>query len=125
MISKITYNRFLNHYNRFQISSHLLTMSIKDLPKSILNKYEVYDYRHAIAILINDFPEEYKDLCEALNKFSFTEEDILKPGGSESDIPKKFSKILKPLGWKERQLNAKLIVDDDEEVAQMSGEQAQ
>lgn len=30
----------------------------------------------------------------------------------ESDVPKKLSKILRPLGWAERKLTAKLVVDE-------------
>jgi hypothetical protein len=38
----------------------------------------------------------------------------MKPGGNESQIPKKFSQILRPMGWREGRLTAKLIVDDQE-----------
>lgn len=92
-------------------------MGIQDLPESIRTNYEVFEYRHAIAILLKDFPEEFKNICKVLDEFRFTEKDITDPGGSESAIPKKFSTILRPLGWEARQLRARLIVNDDEEVS--------
>ncbi len=84
------------------------------LPQEIANLYEVHDYNHAAAILSKEFPTEFDELCGALSVFRFTTSDVTKPGGSESEIPKKFSKILRPLGWDERQLHAKVIVDDRE-----------
>ncbi|MCZ6628754.1 MAG: BglII/BstYI family type II restriction endonuclease, partial [SAR324 cluster bacterium] len=75
---------------------------------------EIHEWRHAASILAVDFPEEFKDLCDALLSFRLTEDQIKAPGGSESEIPKTFSNILRPLGWKESQLNAKLVVDDAE-----------
>ena len=86
----------------------------KYLPKSIIDKYEIYDYLHASAILSNEFPEEFKDICKALEDFNFTKADIVAQGGRESNIPKKISSILRPLGWEEKQLEAKIIVDGSE-----------
>jgi len=82
------------------------------IPQDIANLYEVHDFKHASAILANEFPEIHKEICQALRIFRFTEEDVKQAGGNESQIPKKFSNILRPLGWEERQLKAKLVVDD-------------
>ena len=49
--------------------------------------------------------------------FRFSQAQLLKSGGNESDIPKIFSKHLRPLGWKEGQLKARLLVDDEELTA--------
>jgi len=84
------------------------------IPTDIANLYEIHDYHHAAAILAKEYPEEFADICRALREFKLKREDITKPGGSESDIPKKMSKILRPLGWEERKLQAKLVVDEEE-----------
>lgn len=84
------------------------------IPPDIAKLYEIHDYKHAAAILANEFPTEFKELCEALRKFNFTEEDIRKSGGNESPIPKKFSEILRPKRWITRKLTAKMLVDDHE-----------
>ncbi len=82
------------------------------IPEDIAALYEIHDYKHAAAILMYEFPEEFGDICNALKTFQFTVEDVTTAGGNESQIPKKFSKILRPLGWKEDQLTAKLVIGD-------------
>jgi len=81
------------------------------IPEDIKSNYEVHDYKHAAAILTKEFPNEFNEICQALRNFRFTTEDVTTPGGNESQIPKTFSDILRPLGWKEEQLTAKVIVD--------------
>jgi Restriction endonuclease BglII len=66
------------------------------IPADISELYEIHDYHHAAAILATEYPDEFADICRALRDFRLTEGDITKPGGSESDIPKKFSKIILP-----------------------------
>jgi len=84
------------------------------IPAEIAELYEIHDYKHAAAILANEFPTEAREVFKALLKFRFTEEEVKKPGGNETDFPKKFSKILRPMGWVEDTLKAKVIVDGKE-----------
>jgi hypothetical protein len=78
--------------------------------------YEVYDFKHAAAILATEFPEEFNDIIEALRAFHIEVEHITVKGGRESPIPKTISSLLRPNKdnprWKEGKLNAKLLVDD-------------
>jgi hypothetical protein len=60
--------------------------------------YDVYSYRHAAAILANSFPAELAEIEAALLAFRITTRDIGTPGGNESDMPKKFSRTLRPAG---------------------------
>lgn len=71
-------------------------------------------YRHAAAILACEFPDEAEEIYQVLRSFRFTEDQVKKPGGGESEIPKEFSKILRPLGWTEGKLKARTVVDDEE-----------
>ena len=82
----------------------------KYIPKDIAKLYEIHDYKHAAAILSKEFSKEFKELCSALRKFRFTKNDMKAKGGNESEIPKIFSNILRPLGWNEKNLNAELNV---------------
>ncbi len=91
-----------------------MTPVLDYIPADIADLYEIHDYHHAATILAKEYREEFADICRALREFRLTKGDITKPGGSESDIPKKFSKILRPLGWEEKKLKAKLVVDDEE-----------
>ncbi|NOY36457.1 MAG: hypothetical protein GXO83_02680 [Chlorobi bacterium] len=80
------------------------------IPKDIASLYEVYDFKHAAAILSKEFPAEFNEICDTLRHFHFTTDDILAGGGNESHIPKIFSEILRPLGWNEKNLEAELNV---------------
>jgi len=76
----------------------------------IRNKYEFYNYGHAIEILHESFPEEWRELQECLRKLKLTLADIQVEGGNESPIPKKFDDVLYPYGWREIRISADLIV---------------
>lgn len=80
------------------------------IPKDIKELYEIHDFKHASTILASDFPAEFEEICIALRSFRFSMEDILASGGNESQIPKLFSDILRPMGWNEKKLEAKLEV---------------
>jgi CRISPR-associated protein Csd2 len=82
------------------------------IPTDIQTLYEIHDFKHAAAILSNEFPNEFREICQSLANFRFSEIDLTNPGGNESNIPKIFSKILRPLGWAEKSLTAEMIVDD-------------
>lgn len=81
------------------------------IPEDIAELYEVHDYKHAAAILANEFPDEFNEILGALRDFRLTIKDIVDKGGNESAIPKLVSDILRPLGWKEEQLKAEMVVD--------------
>jgi len=72
--------------------------------------YDVYSYRHAAAILATSFPSELAEMEAALLAFRITKRDIGTPGGNESDIPKKFSRVLRPAGWVESRIQGDLLV---------------
>ena len=82
----------------------------KFIDPNVYNRYEVHSYRHAAAILKTSYPSELDDIENALLQFSITKQDIAMPGGNESIIPKKFSKILRPKGWYETRIQGDLIV---------------
>ncbi|HET6630600.1 MAG TPA: BglII/BstYI family type II restriction endonuclease [Woeseiaceae bacterium] len=82
------------------------------LPQDIRDLYEVHETRHAAAILVREFPDLSNEVFEALRQFRFSGRDARMPGGSESIIPKKFSRILRPLGWREGKLKAKLVLEE-------------
>ncbi len=86
------------------------------IPADIQDLYEIHDYRHASAILAIEFPAEFAEICEALRDFRFTTDEVKRPGGNESGIPKKFAALLWP-AWEERRLTARLIVGESEVVS--------
>ena len=76
----------------------------------ILDRFEYYDYGHALEILHESFPEEWKEIQEALRQLKLTTSDITKAGGNESPIPKKFDDVLYPLEWREIRISGDLLV---------------
>jgi len=80
------------------------------IPPDIREKYEVYSYRNAAAILSETRSREFADLLVALRDFKITTRMIRTPGGNESDIPKLLSATLRPLGWHETVVQGDLLV---------------
>ncbi|NIJ56694.1 hypothetical protein FHS82_000507 [Pseudochelatococcus lubricantis] len=80
------------------------------VPADIRTKYEVYSYRNAAVILNQSHRAEYGELLEALRGFSITTQMIRTAGGNESDIPKLFSQVLRPLNWHETVVQGDLLV---------------
>lgn len=80
------------------------------IPQDIRDLYEVYSYRNAAVILSETRPDEFNELLEALRNFKVTKTMIRTAGGNESDIPKLFSRALRPLGWHETIVQGDLLV---------------
>ena len=76
----------------------------------LLKKFEFRNYGHALEILHDAFPEEWRELQECLRNLRLTVADIKKAGGNESPIPKKFDEVLYPFGWREIRISGDLIV---------------
>ena len=94
----------------------------KYVDADLLEKFEFYSYGHALEILHDAFPEEWRELQECLRKLKLTVADIKKAGGNESPIPKKFDEVLYPYGWREIRISGDLIVKKyPRQVAQRRG----
>ena len=94
----------------------------KYVDADLLEKFEFYSYGHALEILHDAFPEEWRELQECLRKLKLTVADIKKAGGNESPIPKKFDEVLYPYGWREIRISGDLIAKKyPRQVAQRRG----
>jgi hypothetical protein len=80
------------------------------LPDDIHNLYEVHNYRNASQVLAASCPTEFSEIIECLRTFRLTLDDIRKPGGNESDIPKRISIILREKGWQETRIKGDLLI---------------
>lgn len=86
-------------------------MSLENfIPRELNDLYEFHNYRNAAQILSTAAPNEYSELNSALATFRITVADIVKPGGNESDIPKKISNLLRRSGWLETRIKGDLII---------------
>ena len=80
------------------------------IDSTLLKKFEFHNYGHALEILYNSFPEEWRELQKCLLKLFLTVDDIKTAGGNESPIPKKFDDVLYPYGWREIRIAGDLTI---------------
>lgn len=87
-------------------------MTLNLLPKKIRNKYEVYEWKHACAILKNDFPKEWKDIIELLGNFRLCKSWITEAGGRKSKVSDSIDNFLYERGWVEKEFATSVKVDE-------------
>lgn len=88
-------------------------MGIELFPDFIKENYELHEWKHATAILKNDFPQEWQDIIHVLSSFRFKKSWISSGGGSKSKVADAIDKEFFALGWKEKQFITKVIVDQN------------
>ncbi len=86
-------------------------MSIDLLPKFIREHYEVHEWKHACAILNEDFPKEWQDVIDILSEFRLLRSSIATPGGSKSRISNWIDSRFYERGWEEKQFHTQIVVD--------------
>jgi hypothetical protein len=86
-------------------------MALKELGKFINDHYQVYEWRHATAVLENDFPVEWADLIYVLEHFALRRSSIVKPGGGKSPISIEIDGMFEARGWAEKNFDVNITVD--------------
>ncbi len=61
-------------------------MTTTELPAFIRENYEIHEWRHASAILRQDFTREYQDICDVLMRFRLKKSYIAVGGGRKSQV---------------------------------------
>ncbi len=82
------------------------------MPKYILDNYEVHEWKHACAILSNDFPDEWRDLIDLLKQFKFSKSWINIGGGRKSSVSETIDNFLYKRGWIEKKFATSVKVDE-------------
>ncbi len=77
----------------------------------ILDNYEVHEWKHACAILKQDFPAEWNDICDVLTSFRLRREWISVGGGSKSRVSGWIDSQLYSRGWVEKQFATEIVID--------------
>lgn len=77
----------------------------------IKKHYEIHEWKHACAILANDFPSEWKDLSDLLESFRIKKSWISVGGGRKSELAEYIDHFLYDRGWEEKQFSTSVIVD--------------
>lgn len=88
-------------------------MSLELLPAFIRDNYETHELKHACAILKQDFPDEWKDLCEVLTNFRLKKSWITVGGGRKSKVAESLDGSLGRFGWVEKSFDTKVVVDEE------------
>jgi hypothetical protein len=81
---------------------------------AIQKKFEIHEWRHATAILKSDFPTEFGEICDVLNRFKLHKSWITEGGGRKSKISEWIDGELSKLGWKAKNFDTRIKVDDTE-----------
>ncbi|WKZ16582.1 MAG: BglII/BstYI family type II restriction endonuclease [Candidatus Jettenia caeni] len=92
-------------------------MSINQFPKFIKDHYEIHEWRHALAILRQDFMSEYNDICDVLTRFQLKKSWITIGGGRKSKVADWIDCELFQKGWKPKNFDTKITVDDKEMIS--------
>lgn len=88
-------------------------MSIELLPDFVRENYEVHEWKHACAILKEDFPNEWKDILSVLKDFRLKKSWITNPGGRKSKVSEFIDKYLYDRGWIEKEFHTQVVVDQN------------
>jgi hypothetical protein len=81
------------------------------LPREIRALYEVHEWKHACAILKNDYPGEWKDIIDVLNGFRLLRAHMLERGGGLGPVSKYFNKNFSDRGWKKQRFETIIEVN--------------
>lgn len=87
-------------------------MGIDVLPQFIRDHYEVHEWRHACAILTQDYGRELDDIVTVLTEFRLLRSAIARGGGRKSDVSGAIDEALYARGWEEQHFSTAIVVDD-------------
>lgn len=83
-------------------------------PAGFDRKYNVRSWRHALAILSVDFPEQFADILHVLGAFELRKSHIVSGGGGKSPVSGYLDNALYNLGWSEKAFDTKIIIDGEQ-----------
>jgi hypothetical protein len=81
------------------------------LPPFVSENYECHEWKHASAILSQDFASEWNDLCDLLMTFRLKRSWIKTGGGNKSKLSGFIDGFLADRGWVEKQFQTAIEVD--------------
>ncbi len=86
-------------------------MTIGLLPDFVRSHYEVHEWKHACAILRQDFEPEWLDICAVLTEFRFQRSWITVGGGRKSMVSQAIDSALYRRGRVEKRFATESVVD--------------
>jgi hypothetical protein len=93
-------------------------MSLHLIPPTLRDLYEVHQWRHACAVLKQDFPSEFSDIVEVLGRFRLPKSGLVKGGGNENPATSGwFGDEFQKKGWKQTEFDVRIKVDQTENLS--------
>lgn len=90
-------------------------MAIELIPPHIRDMYEHYEWRHACAIMCQDYPNEWNDFIHLLDWFRLRRSDLTAEGkGNKSAMASNIDGFLYDRGWHEKKFDTAFVVDGNE-----------
>ena len=86
-------------------------MSLDLLSPYLRLNFEALEWKHASAILKQDFPNEWTDICEVLTSFRLHRSWIEVGGGRKSKVSEAIDSALYARGWVEKKFKTEIVVD--------------
>lgn len=87
-------------------------MGINLIPAKIRQTYEIHEWKHACAILKNDFPDEWQDIIGLLSNFKLCKSWVAEGGGRKSKVSEAIDQFLYEKGWVEKNFKTSIKVDE-------------
>lgn len=84
-----------------------------DLPSVIQEKYEIFDWRNAIAILAAVHGDKFAEVLDVLARFDLLHSSVAAGGGNKSNIAKFIDGELAKVGWVETGFDTSITVDGE------------
>ena len=113
--------------SRIDLLSHLADLSVQ-LGHNAANNgvtlddlqgrgFDILNRNHALAILIEDFPNQLTELCDALTALQIPPVELIRGGGGEAPSTQRLRNSLYDYSWPKRNIVIRKFVDDDEREA--------
>lgn len=83
----------------------------RELPPSIVLRYDVAETRNAAAMLRASNPQLVDEIAAILDSFYFDVERIVRGGGSKHLIPQEIDEAFRVVGWREAKFSQRLTTD--------------
>lgn len=87
-------------------------MALGAFPQFIQDNYELHEWRHATAVLSQDFSSEYDDIVDVLMRFKLMRSYINVGGGGKSKVSAWLDGELTKKDWEEKQFKTQIRVDE-------------
>lgn len=78
------------------------------LPEEVRSRYVVCETRQAAAILQATNPVLFDEMVSALNEFEIVSNDLLTPGGQETQLARRFNESFRSRGWREARVDTEI-----------------